>query len=177
MCGNTAMSSCILPFSIKLLTILTKAMLGHQAEVLFEAGKCSCCPPCCVAQKSLRPHSKLDDGTELMGNCPTTYLYPLSSPPATPPPPPPRLFWFCLCCVTIFQGDHLIYSGLFWGEGYMGFSSRPCCLKVFITCALSPVLEAVNTLLWVFFFLCLVGFWYHHSCGLKGDVFNCSVLI
>lgn len=161
------MSSCILPFSIKLLTILTKAMLGHQAEVLFEAGKCSCCPPCCVAQKSLRPHSKLDDGTELMGNCPTTYLYPLSSPPATPP----RLFWFCLCCVTIFQGDHLIYSGLFWGEGYMGFSSRPCCLKVFITCALSPVLEAVNTLLWFFFFFVFSWFLVSPLLWIEGGCF------
>lgn len=129
MCGNTAMSSCILPFSIKLLTILTKAMLGHQAEVLFEAGKCSCCPPCCVAQKSLRPHSKLDDGTELMGNCPTTYLYPLSSPPATPPPPPPPplLVLFMLCHYFPGGSPHLFRAVL--GRGLYGFQQQALLLK------------------------------------------------
>lgn len=100
------MSSCVSASSTELLAVLTEAMLGHWAEVLFEAGKCSCCPPCCVAQKSLRPQRKLDEGTDLMGNSPTTYLYPLPSPPQ------PLLVLFMLCHYFPGWSPHLFRAVL-----------------------------------------------------------------
>lgn len=40
-----------LAVSTELLVVWSEAMLGHQAEVLFKAGKCSYCPPCRMVQK------------------------------------------------------------------------------------------------------------------------------